>query len=357
MLALLHAVTLFVLGIACANVANLLLARITDGATEMAVRLSLGASPGRVTRLLLFEVIVLGLLGSAGALLVGRVTLNGVRTLLPPEDAPMMEFAIDGTVLVFTLAIGLGTTSPVRSLSDPSRCAGGGGQRPARPLTPCVRLASGKPVPHLDGDDAGRAGDSAAGRRRPLPRKSRQRLAHRAWHSAGRPRHVPALAVSEWLHARAFASVVRPGSRTNCAALPGVTSVTATTVPILTGGGSTNKLTVEGFSAGPEADMNASYWTDEHRLLPHARCSTPRRPRVHRRRQHRDAAGRDRERGLRPKVQPRLADHRHTLRARRSRPPRHRDRRPRPLTRSTAASGIPRRRSSSCRTVRRTSAA
>ena len=88
--ALLFAVTGFVLAIACANVANILLAQVTSRAAEMSVRLSLGASTYRVVRLLLSEATLLGILGGAGALLVGQLTMSAMIAILP-ADGPVLD--------------------------------------------------------------------------------------------------------------------------------------------------------------------------------------------------------------------------------------------------------------------------
>ena len=88
--ALLFAVTGFVLAIACANVANILLAQVTTRAREMSVRLSLGASRYRVVRLLLTEATLLGVLGGAGALVVGNLTISGMLAILP-ADGPVLQ--------------------------------------------------------------------------------------------------------------------------------------------------------------------------------------------------------------------------------------------------------------------------
>ena len=108
-LLLMFAITGFVLAIACANVANLLLARVADRTTEISVRLSIGASTARLLRLLLVEACVLGVLGSVGALVVSRITLNGLVAMMPAKDGATFAFQINTSVLLFTVALGLGT--------------------------------------------------------------------------------------------------------------------------------------------------------------------------------------------------------------------------------------------------------
>jgi len=104
LLVLLGAVS-FVLLIACANVANLLLARSTGRSREFAIRSALGASPGRVIRQLLTESVLLGIAGGGIGLLLAKWGTRAILTALPETLPRTEEIGIDGHVLFFTLGI------------------------------------------------------------------------------------------------------------------------------------------------------------------------------------------------------------------------------------------------------------
>jgi predicted permease len=106
---MLLAVTGIVLLIACANIANLLLARGAGRATEMAVRLSLGASRRQLMVQLLTESCILGLFGGAIGLLVARWTLSLMGSILPGDAAAVITLQLQWPVVVFAMAMSLGT--------------------------------------------------------------------------------------------------------------------------------------------------------------------------------------------------------------------------------------------------------
>jgi predicted permease len=102
---LLFSVTAVVLLIACANIANLLLARGAGRATEMGVRLALGATRRHLLVQLLTESVMLALVGGVASLLVAQWTLGVISALLPPQAAETMHFSIGWAVIGFAAAL------------------------------------------------------------------------------------------------------------------------------------------------------------------------------------------------------------------------------------------------------------
>jgi putative ABC transport system permease protein len=98
-----------VLLIACANVANLLLARAASRQKEIAVRTAIGASRGRLLRQLLVESLVLSSIGGAAGLLAALWGVDAINAVIPPNLLPVPNVRVDGTVLLFAVALTVAT--------------------------------------------------------------------------------------------------------------------------------------------------------------------------------------------------------------------------------------------------------
>lgn len=108
-LQILFGVTGIVLLIACANIANLLLARSAARAGEMAVRLSIGASRGKLIGQLLLESCLLAIIGGVGGLVVAMWTMRIIGALLPAEASATLSFELEWPVMAFAAGLSLAT--------------------------------------------------------------------------------------------------------------------------------------------------------------------------------------------------------------------------------------------------------
>ena len=255
-LTLLLGITGVVLLIACANIANLLLARGANRGAEMAIRASIGASRAQMLRQLLTESIVLATLGGLASLLVSHWTLGAIASVLPPEAASDLTLALSPTVIAFAgvLAIGTGILFGLYPALHSTR----------PDLVTALKGAAGQP-----------SGHRAAARFRTSLVTAQIALSMALLVGAGlflkslnnvsrvdlgmNPDNVVMFAISPELngYGREESIALYERAEQELAALPGVSSVSSAIVPILTGESWGTDVAVEGFESGPDIDSNS----------------------------------------------------------------------------------------------------
>lgn len=106
-LAILFSVVSLVLLVACANVANMLVARGFSRAREIAIRLSIGAAKSRLIRQLLTEHLLLGLLGGAAGLALSQIAVRALRAALPTLGEDQLDLSLDWRIVFWTVLVAL----------------------------------------------------------------------------------------------------------------------------------------------------------------------------------------------------------------------------------------------------------
>ncbi|HVE79875.1 MAG TPA: ABC transporter permease, partial [Gemmatimonadaceae bacterium] len=257
-LMLLFSITAIVLLIACANIANLLLARAANRSLEMAVRLSLGASRRQLLAQLLTESLLLAVLGGIVSLLVARWTLAGIGAILPPQGLDTVHLELQPTIVAFAAALSLGTgllfglfpalhstradliTTIRANTGQPS-----GARAAARFRTSLVTVQIALSMALLI---------SAGLFVRSLTNVSRVELGVKV-DDVITFRISPELNGYDFPRAAAFFARVEE----ELAALPGVTSVSAARLPLLAGSNWGNDVAVEGFKKDLDTDDHSRF--------------------------------------------------------------------------------------------------
>ncbi|MEO8521865.1 MAG: ABC transporter permease [Acidobacteriota bacterium] len=254
----LMAVAGIVLIIACANIANLLLAQGAGRATEMAVRLSLGAARRQLLAQLLTESCVLAALGGIAGLIVARWTLALIASLLPPEVSGTLQFDLQRNVVLFALLLAAATgllfgLFPALHSTRPD-------------LVSAIKAQSGQP-----------SGARAAARFRTAIVTLQIALSMTLLVAAGlfvkslvnvsrvelgiSIEHLVTFGISPSLNGyeppRTLALMER--TEQELAALPGVTGVAAASVPLLSGNNWGSSVSVEGFRRDPDTDTGSRF--------------------------------------------------------------------------------------------------
>jgi predicted permease len=257
-LKMLLGVTAFVLIIACANIANLLLARSAARAGEMAIRLSIGAGRWQLVRQLLTESLLLAILGGIAGIFVAHWTLALITSLLPAQVQETLTFRIDTPVLLFAAALTLGTgilfgLFPALHSTRPdllSTLKGQSGQPSGARGAARFRLALATAQIALSMALLAAAGFFV----KSLLNVSRVDLGVKT-------ENMITFGVSPELNGytpeRTRVFFERLEER--LASTPGATGVTVSLVPLLAGSNWGNDVAVQGFQAGPDTDSNSRF--------------------------------------------------------------------------------------------------
>ncbi len=254
----LFAITAIVLLIACANIANLLLARAANRTMEMAVRLSLGATRMQLLAQLLTESVVLALMGGVVSIVVAHWTLVAIMSMLPPDSAATLHFQLHVGVVWFAAIVAVGTgilfgLFPALQSTRPD-------------LVTALRNNSGK-----------LSGTRGAMRFRTTLATAQVALSMALLvasglflKSLGNVSHVD-LGINVEDVSTFSISPVRNGyqnarsavffnrAEQELSALPGVTGVTQALVPLVAGNNWGNDVNVQGFKRGPDVDANSRF--------------------------------------------------------------------------------------------------